>query len=64
VQAPQLISDLQSFYNSPSSNHGWVIKEACAETYGKACGSISPGFQMASSRAATVIQRPTLTVFF
>jgi len=41
-----------------------VIKEACAETYGKACGSISPGFQMASSRAATVTQRPTLTVFF
>jgi prepilin-type N-terminal cleavage/methylation domain-containing protein len=64
VQASQLTSDVQSFYNSPGTNFGWVIKEACAETYYKACGSISPGFQMASNRATNTDQRPTLTVYF
>ncbi len=64
IQSPQLLSDVQSFYDSPANNHGWVIKEACVQTYGKACGSISPGFQMASSRAPTVVQRPALRVFF
>ena len=64
VQSTQLTSDVQSFLNSPSTNFGWVIKEACAETYSKSCGSISPGFQMASSRATNVDQRPTLTVYF
>lgn len=64
IEAPQLLSDVQSFYNSPSTNHGWVIKEACAITYGKACGSRSPGFQMRSSRAPTIAERPTLIVHY
>lgn len=64
VQSPQLLSDVQSFYSSPSTNHGWVIKEACAQTYGKACGSATPGFQMRSSRYSNVEQRPTLLVHY
>ncbi|MCB1256355.1 MAG: DNRLRE domain-containing protein [Microthrixaceae bacterium] len=64
VQSTQLLNDVKSFYTSPATNYGWVIKEACAETYGKACGSISPGFQMRSSRSTNVDQRPTLTVWY
>ena len=64
IQSPQLTSDVQSFFSSPGTNFGWVIKEACAVTYGKDCGSVTPGFQMASSRATNVLQRPTLTVYF
>ncbi len=64
VQAPQLLSDVQSFFSSPGTNFGWVIKEACVETYAKLCGSATPGFQMASSRATNALQRPTLTVYF
>lgn len=64
VQSTQLLNDVKGFYASPGTNYGWVIKEACAETYGKACGSISPGFQMRSSRATNVDQRPTLTVWY
>ncbi|MEI2637749.1 MAG: hypothetical protein V9F03_01935 [Microthrixaceae bacterium] len=55
---------MKSFYASPSTNYGWVIKEACAQTYGKACGSATPGFQMRSSRSSDVAQRPTLTVWY
>mgnify|MGYP001421578457 CR=1 FL=1 len=64
VQAAQLLSDVKAFFATPANNFGWVIKEACAETYGKSCGSISPGFQMASSRAVDPADRPTLTVFY
>ena len=64
IQSPQLLSDVKGFFDGSLTNAGWVIKEACAETYGKACGSVTPGFQMASSRAANVAQRPTLTVWF
>lgn len=64
VQATQLLDDVKSFYASPSTNYGWVIKEACAQTYGKACGSATPGFQMRSSRSSDVAQRPTLTVWY
>lgn len=64
IQATQLLNDVRDFYASPSSNYGWVIKEACAITYGKACGSATPGFQMRSSRAGNTTQRPMLTVFF
>lgn len=64
VQNTQLLDDVRSFYASPGTNYGWVIKEACAIPYGKACGSVSPGFQMRSSRATDVSQRPTLTVYY
>ncbi|MCA9242214.1 MAG: DNRLRE domain-containing protein [Planctomycetales bacterium] len=64
IQSTQLLNDVKAFYANPSTNFGWVIKEACAQTYGKACGDIRPGFQMRSSRAADAAQRPTLTVYF
>lgn len=64
IQSTQLLSDVKAFYSAPASNFGWVIKEACAETYGKACGSATPGFQMASSRYPDASKRPTLTVYF
>lgn len=64
VQNTQLLDDVRAFYASPSSNYGWVIKEACAIPYGKACGSASPGFQLRSSRASDAAQRPTLTVYY
>jgi len=64
IQAPQLLSDVRGFFDGSLTNGGWVIKEACAETYKKACGSGTPGFQMASSRAANADQRPRLTLWF
>ena len=64
IRSAQLLDDVRAFYASPTNNHGWVIKEACAQTYGKACGSVSPGFQMRSSRASQVEQRPTLFVYY
>lgn len=64
VMAAQLLSDVQSFYNTPATNYGWVIKEACAIPYGKDCGSVTPGFQMRSSRATNVLERPTLTLWY
>lgn len=64
IQAPQLLSDIQSFYATPSTNYGWVVKEACAQTYGRACGSVTPGFQMRSSRWSNVSERPTLLVYY
>ena len=61
---PASVADVRGFFDGSLTNGGWVIKEACAETYKKACGSGTPGFQMASSRAANADQRPRLTLWF
>ena len=40
-----------------------MIKEACAITYGKACGDISPGFQFRSKYGAAS-ERPALELVY
>ena len=64
VRSAELLAEVQGFYANPSTNYGWVIKEACAVTYSKACGSATPGFQMRSSRFPGASQRPTLVVYY
>lgn len=59
-----LFDDVRSFFADPNQNFGWVIKEACVQTYGKRCGTIRPGFQMRTSDAAVAAERPTLTLIY
>ena len=59
-----LLDDVRSFFSTPAQNFGWVIKEACAQTYGKSCGTIRPGFQMRTRSASVTEQRPTLTLVY
>jgi len=63
IRSTQLLSDVKAFFATPSNNFGWVLKEACA-TYGRSCGSITPGFQFASSRYPDSSKRPTLRLYF
>ncbi len=64
IRSTQLLSDVKAFYSTPTTNFGWVLKEACAITYGKDCGSATPGFQIASSRYTDVSKRPVLRLYF
>lgn len=64
VESDQLTEDVKAFYEQSAPNDGWVIKEACAEPYGKSCGTISPGFQMRTDLAVDPSQRPRLQVIY
>lgn len=57
-----LLDDVRSFHADPTQNHGWVVKEACAQTYGYSCGTIRPGFQLRTREAAVAAERPTLSL--
>jgi hypothetical protein len=63
VEGPGLLNEVRSSYASPTTDHGWVIKEACSVTYGKACGTISPGFQF-RSKGGPPDERPALIVVY
>ena len=63
IEHADLLADVRQFYSNPSTNYGWAIKEACALTYGKACGSATPGFQF-RGRLGTPAERPALEVVY
>lgn len=63
IESPLLLSEVRSYLATPSLDYGWVIKEACAVTYSKACGDISPGFQF-RSKLASANQRPALELTY
>lgn len=66
VAGPRLVSDVQSFYSTPSANRGWKIVQACAATGFPAtsCTTTPPGFQIRTSEWATEAERPALTVWY
>ena len=63
IEHPRLLTDVRAFFTAPATNFGWVIKEACAETYGKACGDISPGFEF-RAKSAAASERPSLELVY
>lgn len=63
VEGPNLLTEVRASYATPATDFGWVIKEACSATYGKACGDINPGFQF-RSQLGTANERPALTLVY
>lgn len=63
VEGPRLLDEVRASYAAPAVGHGWVIKEACSATYGKACGTISPGFQI-RAKSGSADERPALIVVY
>lgn len=60
VVGPQLVSDVQSFYSTPSANRGWKIVQACAATGfpSTGCTTTPPGFQIRTSEWGTEARAP------